>query len=138
MRTVESFLDTLGMSVAPSSPVFLGGIEWQLKKGADLLQGTLDMLILKALSLGPMHGYGVGQRIMQLAEDLLRVEEGSLYPALYRLEDRGWITSEWGTSENNRRARFYRLTRAGSKQLRLEEENWHRFVLAIGKVMQTA
>jgi PadR family transcriptional regulator PadR len=108
------------------------------KDRADLLQGTLDMLILKALSLGPMHGYGVGQRIMQLAEDMLRVEEGSLYPALYRLEERGWITSEWGTSENNRRARFYRLTRAGRKQLQLEEENWQRFVLAIGKVMQTA
>jgi PadR family transcriptional regulator, regulatory protein PadR len=105
---------------------------------ADLLQGTLDMLILKALSLGPMHGYGVGQRIMQLAEDLLRVEEGSLYPALYRLEERGWIESEWGTSENNRRARFYRLTRTGRKQLQVEEENWQRFVLAIGKVMQTA
>jgi PadR family transcriptional regulator, regulatory protein PadR len=108
------------------------------KDRADLLQGTLDLLILKALSLGPMHGYGVGQRIMQLAEDLLRVEEGSLYPALYRLEERGWIESEWGTSENNRRARFYRLTRAGRKQLQLEEENWQRFVLAIGKVMQTA
>jgi PadR family transcriptional regulator PadR len=108
------------------------------KDRADLLQGTLDLLILKALSRGPMHGYGVGQRIMQLAEDLLRVEEGSLYPALYRLEERGWIESEWGTSENNRRARFYRLTRAGSKQLQVEEENWQRFVLAIGKVMQTA
>ena len=107
------------------------------KDKADLLQGTLDMLILKALSLGPMHGYGVGQRIMQLAEDLLRVEEGSLYPALYRLEERGWIDSEWGTSENNRRARFYRLTRTGRKQLRLEEANWERFVLAIGKVMET-
>jgi transcriptional regulator len=109
------------------------------KDKADLLQGTLDMLILKALSLGPMHGYGVGQRIMQLAEEMLRVEEGSLYPALYRLEERGWIeSSEWGTSENNRRARFYRLTRGGRKQLKLEEENWARFVLAIGKVMQTA
>jgi PadR family transcriptional regulator PadR len=108
------------------------------KDRADLLQGTLDMLILKALSLGPMHGYGVGERIMQLAEDLLRVEEGSLYPALYRLEERGWIESEWGTSENNRRARFYRLTRTGRKQLQVEEENWQRFVLAIGKVMQTA
>ena len=108
------------------------------KEKADLLQGTLDMLILKALSLGSMHGYGVGQRIMQLAEDLLRVEEGSLYPALYRLEERAWIESEWGISENNRRARFYKLTRAGRKQLQIEEENWQRFVLAIGKVMQTA
>jgi PadR family transcriptional regulator PadR len=104
----------------------------------DLLQGTLDMLILKALSLGPMHGYGVGQRIRQMAEEMLRVEEGSLYPALYRLEERGWIKSEWGTSENNRRARFYKLTAAGRRQLHVEEENWQRFVLAIGKVMRTA
>ena len=103
----------------------------------DLLQGTLDMLILKALSLGPMHGYGVGQRIMQLAEDLLRVEEGSLYPALYRLEEQGWIKSEWGTSENNRRARFYRLTAAGRKQLGVEEQHWQRLVESVGKVMQT-
>ena len=109
-----------------------------MKPKTDLPQGTLDMLILKALSLGPMHGYGVGQRSMQLAEDMLRVEEGSLYPALYRLEERGWIKSEWGVSENNRRARFYRLTSAGRKQLNVEEENWQRFVLAIGKVMQTA
>jgi PadR family transcriptional regulator len=135
--SIEAFLDTLGKNVAPSSLVVLGGA-MAAKDRTDLLQGTLDMLILKALSLGPMHGYGVGQRIMQLAEDLLRVEEGSLYPALYRLEERGWIESEWGTSENNRRARFYRLTRAGRKQLQVEEENWQRFVLAIGKVMQTA
>jgi PadR family transcriptional regulator, regulatory protein PadR len=108
------------------------------KDKADLLQGTLDMLILKALSLGPMHGYGVGQRIMQMAEDMLRVEEGSLYPALYRLEERGWIDSEWGTSENNRRARFYKLTRSGRKQLQVEEANWQRFVMVIGKVMQSA
>ena len=107
------------------------------KSKADLLQGTLDMLILKALSVGEMHGYGVGQRIMQLAEDMLRVEEGSLYPALYRLEERGWISSEWGVSENNRQARFYKLTRAGRKQLQIEEENWQRFTLAINKVMQT-
>ena len=108
------------------------------KSKGDLLQGTLDMLILKALSFGEMHGYGVGQRIMQLAEDMLRVEEGSLYPALYRLEERGWISSEWGTSENNRQARFYKLTRTGRKQLQVEEENWQRFTLAINKVMQIA
>jgi PadR family transcriptional regulator PadR len=108
------------------------------KQKAELLQGTLDMLILKALSLGPMHGYGVGQRIMQMAEDLLRVEEGSLYPALYRLEERGWIKSEWGVSENNRRARFYKLTATGRKQLGIEEENWQRLVSGVGKVMQTA
>ena len=108
------------------------------KSNAKLLQGTLDMLILKALSAGPLHGYGVGQRIEQLAEDLLKVEEGTLYPALYRIEQRGWVESEWGTSENNRRARFYRLTRAGRRQLGVEEENWRRLVLAVGKVMQTA
>jgi transcriptional regulator len=107
------------------------------KQKADLLQGTLDMLILKALTHGPMHGYGVGQRIMQLAEEMLRVEEGSLYPALYRLEERGWIKSEWGTSENNRSARFYKLTARGRKQLNVEEENWERFVSVIGKVLQT-
>jgi len=108
------------------------------KQKADLLQGTLDMLILKALSPGPMHGYGVGQRIAQLAEDMLTVEEGSLYPALYRLEERGWVKSEWGTSENNRRARFYKLTAAGRKRLGVEAENWRLLVLAVGKVMETA
>lgn len=108
------------------------------KQKTDLLQGTLDLLILKALSLGPMHGYGVGQRIMQLAEDLLRVEEGSLYPALYRLEEQGWIKSAWGTSENNRRARFYQLTAAGRKQLNVEEEHWRRLVSGVGKVLRTA
>jgi PadR family transcriptional regulator, regulatory protein PadR len=105
---------------------------------ADLLQGTLDMLILKALSAGPRHGYGVGQRIEQLAEDMLKVEEGSLYPALYRLEERGLIKSEWGKSENNRRARFYTLTAAGRRQLGVEQENWRLLVLAVGKVMQAA
>jgi PadR family transcriptional regulator, regulatory protein PadR len=102
-----------------------------------LLQGTLDMLILKALSLGPLHGYGVGQRIMQMSGDALRVEEGSLYPALYRIERQGWISAEWGVSENNLRAKFYKLTRAGRKQLQIEEENWERLAGAVFKVMQT-
>ena len=102
----------------------------------DLPQGTLDMLVLKALSLGPMHGYGIGQRIQQMAEDMLQVEEGTLYPALYRIEERGWIESEWGVSENNRRARFYTLTRAGRKQLATEESQWQHLSLAINKVMQ--
>jgi PadR family transcriptional regulator, regulatory protein PadR len=102
-----------------------------------LLQGTLDMLILKALSLGPLHGYGIGQRIMQGSDDVLRVEEGSLYPALYRIERRGWITSEWGTSENNLRAKFYKLTRAGRKQLEVEEANWERLAGAVFKVLRT-
>jgi PadR family transcriptional regulator PadR len=102
----------------------------------ELPQGTLDMLVLKALSLGPMHGYGVGQRIQQMAEDMLQVEEGTLYPALYRIEERGWIDSEWGISENNRRARFYAVTRAGRKQLATEESQWQHLSLAINKVMQ--
>ena len=108
------------------------------KQKPDLPQGTLDMLILKALALGSMHGYGVGQRIMQMAEELLKIEEGSLYPALYRLEEKEWIKSEWGISENNRRARFYKLTPVGRKQLNIEEENWQRFALAMGKVLRTA
>ncbi len=95
------------------------------------------MLILKALSLGSMHGFGVGQRIMQMSEDVLRIEEGSLYPALYRVEQQGWIKSEWGVSENNQRAKFYRLTRAGEKQLKVEEENWVRLASAVFKVMRT-
>ena len=106
------------------------------KQKPELPQGTLDMLVLKALSLGPMHGYGVGQRIQQLASEMLQVEEGTLYPALYRIEARGWIASEWGVSENNRRARFYKLTRAGRKQLAVEESQWEHLALAISKVMQ--
>jgi len=107
------------------------------KQDAKLLQGTLDMLILKAVSLGPMHGFGIGNRIMQMSEDILRVEEGSLYPGLYRIEQQGWIESEWGVSENNQRAKFYRLTRVGRKQLQIEEENWDRLASAVFKVMQT-
>ncbi len=108
------------------------------KDSAKLLQGTLDMLILKALSLGPMHGFGVGQRITQLSEQVLRVEEGSLYPALYRLEHQGWIRSEWGTSENNQRAKFYSLSRTGRKQLQLESESWERLASAVFRVMETS
>src|ERR671939_2247104 len=93
------------------------------KSKASLLQGTLDMLILKALSLGPLHGYGVGQRIAQISDDTLKIEEGSLYPGLYRLEQRGWIKSEGDISDNNQKAKFYQLTRAGRKQLILEEQN---------------
>jgi transcriptional regulator len=94
------------------------------------------MLVLKALSLGPMHGYGIGQRIQQLADEMLQVEEGTLYPALYRIESRGWVEGEWGLSDNNRRARFYKLTRAGRKQLAVEESQWQHLSLAIAKVMQ--
>ncbi len=101
-----------------------------------VLQGTLDMLVLKALSLGPLHGYGIGARIRQMSEDVLRVEEGSLYPALYRIERQGWIASEWGVSENNLRAKFYTLTRAGRKQLELEEQHWERLASAVFRVLQ--
>jgi len=103
---------------------------------ADLLQGTLDMLILKALSLGSLHGYGIIQRIRQMSEELLSVEQGSLYPALYRIEQRGWVTSEWDVNETGRRAKFYSLTRAGRKQLTVEEESWDRLALAIAKMRQ--
>ena len=106
------------------------------KDKADLLQGTLDMLILKALSLGPLHGYGVIQRIRQLSEEMLSVEQGSLYPALYRIEQKGWVTSRWETNETGRRAKFYTLTRAGRKQLEAEEASWDRLSLAIAKVRQ--
>ena len=105
------------------------------RRKPELPQGTLDMLILKALSLGPMHGYGVGQRIQQLAEDMLRVEEGTLYPALYRIEQKGWIASEWGASDKNRRARFYTLTRAGRRQLAAEESQWEHLTAAVAKVL---
>jgi PadR family transcriptional regulator, regulatory protein PadR len=104
----------------------------------DLLQGTLDMLVLKALSRGPLHGYAVARWIQQTSEDALQVEEGSLYPALYRMENRGWITSEMGLSENNRKARHYKLTKAGRRQLEAESSKWSRLAEAIGKVMQTA
>ncbi|MEW6731864.1 MAG: PadR family transcriptional regulator [Acidobacteriota bacterium] len=108
------------------------------KTTVKLLPGTLDMLILKSLSSGSMHGFGIGQRIMQLSNDILRVEEGSLYPALYRIEEQGWISSEWGVSDNNQRAKFYKLTRAGRKQLQVEEENWSRLANAVFRVLQTA
>ena len=104
------------------------------KPKADLLQGTLDMLILKALSLGPLHGYGVIQRIRQLSDELLEIEQGSIYPAVYRIEQRGWISSKWGITETGRRAKFYTLTKAGSKQLKTEEESCDRLALAIAKV----
>jgi PadR family transcriptional regulator, regulatory protein PadR len=102
----------------------------------DLMQGTLELLILKTLERGPAHGYGIVQRIHDTAEDLLKVEDGSLYPALYRMEERKWIASEWGVSENNRRAKFYHLTKAGRKQLEAERANWERISLAITKVLQ--
>ena len=104
----------------------------------DLLQGTLELLILKTLSQDPMHGYGIAQRIHQSVDDLLKIEDGSLYPALYRMEERGWITSKWGISENNRRAKFYKLTRTGRKQLEGQSANWARISKAVTKILQTA
>jgi transcriptional regulator len=105
------------------------------KDKSDLLQGTLDMLILKALQLEPMHGFGISVRIRQISEEVLRVEQGSLYPALYRLEEQGWIKASWGVSDNNRKARFYELTKLGRKQLEKETANWERLSLAINQVL---
>lgn len=105
------------------------------KTRLDLLQGTLDLLVLKTLALGPMHGWGISQRIQQVSDDVLRVNQGSLYPALHRLEAAGWIESAWGASDNNRQARFYTLTRAGQKQLRDETEQWERMAGAVARVL---
>jgi transcriptional regulator len=104
----------------------------------DLMQGTLELMILKTLARDSMHGYGIAQRIHQTVDDLLKIEDGSLYPALYRMEERGWIKSEWGVSENNRRAKFYKLTRAGRKRLDGESANWERVSRAISRVLRTA
>jgi len=104
----------------------------------DLPQGTLDLLILRTLDLGPQHGWAVSERVQQMSSDVLRIQQGSLYPALHRLERRGWIAAEWGESDNNRKAKFYRLTRTGKKQLEVEETNWERLAAAIGLVLDTA
>ena len=108
-----------------------------MTKRLDLLQGTLDMLILKAVSLGPLHGYGVLLRIQQISEEQLEIQQGSLYPALYRLEHQGLIASEWGESENNRKAKFYKLTTAGRRQLQSETEKWNRMASLIASILQT-
>lgn len=102
---------------------------------SDLLQGTLDLLILKTLALGPQHGWGISQRIQQISEDVLQVNQGSLYPALHRLEEHGWIDSEWGVSDTNRQAKFYRLTRAGQRQLEVEAAQWARITAAVGRIL---
>jgi PadR family transcriptional regulator PadR len=104
----------------------------------DLLQGTLDLLILRTLQTGPMHGWAISERIQQISQDVLQVHQGSLYPALHRLEHQGWIKAEWGVSELGRRARFYSLTAAGRKQLEQETENWARLSAAIGRVLRMA
>ena len=102
----------------------------------DLLQGTLDLLVLKTLQTGPTHGWDIAQRIQQVSGEVLRVGQGSLYPALHRLEDRGWISSEWGASDNNRKAKFYSITKEGSKQLALETAEWERISAVIGRVLK--
>ena len=106
------------------------------QRKADLLQGTLDMLILKALCHGELHGYGIIQRIRQLSDEMLHVEQGSLYPALYRIEQKGWVSSKWDVHETGRDAKFYKLTKTGRKQLEVEEESWDRLVLAVNKLRQ--
>ena len=107
------------------------------KANVDLLQGTLDLLILKTVALEPMHGWGISQRIQQISQDVLRVQQGSLYPALHRLEQQRWISSEWGESENGRRAKYYNLTKKGRKQLEVETTNWERLAAAVAQILET-
>ena len=107
-------------------------------KRSDLPQGTLDLLVLKTLSRSPQHGYGIASHIEAVSDDVLRVEEGSLYPALHRMEQAGWIAADWQITENNRRARLYRITRAGQKRLDEEQEKWDRLTRAVGKVLRFA
>ncbi len=102
----------------------------------DLPQGTLDLLILKTLALEPQHGWAVSERIQQISSDVLRIQQGSLYPALHRLERRGWIKAKWGASENNRRAKYYELTKSGRKQLEAEESSWRKLTVAVGQVLE--
>jgi len=107
-----------------------------MARKSDVLQGTLDLMVMNTLdTLGPQHGYGIAQRLLQISDSALHLNQGTLYPALLRLEQRGWITSKWGTSENNRRARFYSLTRAGRKQLQREADDWHRMTAIMERVL---
>ena len=106
------------------------------RRKPDALQGTLDLLVLKTLSRGPQHGYGIAAHVQAVSDEELRVEEGSLYPALHRMEQSGWIAADWQITANNRRARFYRLTRAGQKRLADEEQKWHRLTAAVGRVLR--
>ena len=109
-----------------------------MAKPTDLVQGTLDLLILKTISLEPKHGWAIAKRIQQVSHEALQVQQGSLYPALHRLEDRGWIASFWGTSENNRRARYYRLTPKGRKQLEAQTTRWDEIVRAVNRILRPA
>ena len=106
------------------------------KPNVDLLQGTLDLLILKTVAMEPMHGWGISQRIQQMSADVLRVQQGSLYPALHRLEQQGWIASKWGESENGRKAKYYNLTKKGRKQLEVETTNWERLAAAVVQILE--
>jgi transcriptional regulator len=111
-------------------------LSFNMSQKTDVLQGTLDLMVLKTLdTMGPQHGYGIAQRLQQLSEDVLQLNQGTLYPALLRLEQRGWITSKWGTSDNNRRARFYSLTRAGRRQLLREADDWHRIAGIMARLL---
>lgn len=112
--------------------------EYPSQQGVDLPQGTLDLLILRTIALGPMHGWAISERIHQVSSKVLQVQQGSLYPALHRLERRGWIKARWGSSENNRRAKFYELTRSGRKQLEAEESEWKKLSAAVAQILETA
>lgn len=104
----------------------------------DLPQGTLDLLILQTLTIGPQHGWAISERVQQVSSDVLRIQQGSLYPALHRLERRGWIKARWGTSDNNRRAKYYELTRSGRKQLEAETEAWNKLTAAVAQILESA
>ena len=104
----------------------------------DLPQGTLDLIILRTLALGPQHGWAISERVQQVSSEVLRIQQGSLYPALHRLERRGWIRAKWGTSENNRRAKYYELTRQGQKQLEVEKDSWLKLTAAVARVLESA
>jgi PadR family transcriptional regulator PadR len=108
-----------------------------MSPSGDVLQGTLDLLVLKTLALEPMHGWGIAQRIQQVSKDVLQVQQGSLYPALYRLERKKWIRARWGASDNNRRAKYYELTRAGEKQLEVETDSWRKLTAAVAQILES-
>ena len=108
-----------------------------MQKAIDLPQGTLDLLILRTLSLGSQHGWAISERVQQVSSDVLRIQQGSLYPALHRLERRGWIKAKWGTSENNQRAKYYELTRSGRKQLEAETESWRKLTAAVAQILES-
>ncbi len=127
------------MTFDRNGPTFLSNVKERrpVHPNAEVLQGTLDLLILKAVSLEPMHGWGISQRIQQMSSGVLEVNQGSLYPALHRVVKRGWLEASWGTSENNRRARFYRLTAAGKRQLATETATWRKFSAAVDAILAT-